>query len=410
MHAKDNPSHAPATAPGLSWVHDAAEALLWPRLLRVPALAARPQRLVLSLFLLVLVGVLGNLRVPWRGETPPFLDTILAAKLEALGRLGRALLAIDPPAAIDALAALLVGVPTLAVTHYPLESLLLGIPMALAFAVLAGAVCRSVACEFSQELTLPWARQLGFAVQRWRTLVGAVLLPIGVIAAIAIILAAGGFVCFNIVPGLEVIGAALFGLALLLGLAAVGVLVLSMIAWPLFIPAAACEGADAIDAVGRALAYAIARPVRLLSYLAIAAAVCIAAAVLALALAEGAVAFTQAAATAWTSDRGFAEVYGRFPAPLLDAGGNPEPIGALASTSAWIVGFWCSCLRLLAASFVLSMALTASTLIYLFMRQVCDGQHYAELWTPGRIERAFEAAMGESGAGAPAGEPDDPDD
>ncbi len=405
MHAQDKPSHT--RAPGLNWVHDAGEALLWPRLLRVPAMAARPQRVVLSLFLLVVVGAIGNLRFPWRGETPAFLDTLLGAKFEALGQLARGVRDADAALISDGFAQLLARVPVLVISEYPLEAILLGIPVLVAFAVFAGAVCRSVACEFSQELTLPWAQQLGFAVRRWRTLAGVLVLPAGVIGVIGLLLAVAGFVFFNIVPGLEVVGGLLYALALLLGLAAVAVLVLTTIAWPILIPAAVCEGTDAIDAVGRALAYAVARPLRLVVYLLLAALVCAVASAIALAFAEGAVSFAHAATSAWTSDRGFAEIQGRFPAPVLDSEGNPEALGLLASTSSWIVDFWSGCLRLVAAAYALSTALTASTLTYLFMRQLCDGQHYAELWTPGRIERAFEAAMASPGVAIPGADDED---
>ncbi|VAX40232.1 hypothetical protein MNBD_PLANCTO03-1379, partial [hydrothermal vent metagenome] len=89
------------------------------------------------------------------------------------------------------------------------------------------------------------------------------------------------------------------------------------------------------------------------------------------------------------------------PGIALDAEGEVLEVGRLAKASAGMVGFWGSFLRVVAASYVVSMMLTTGTLIYLFMRQLCDGQHYAELWTPGQIERAFEAAMRDTGDGEP---------
>ncbi|VAX40674.1 hypothetical protein MNBD_PLANCTO03-321, partial [hydrothermal vent metagenome] len=196
MHTPDTPDRAPADrsaagGPGLSWVHEAGEALLWPRLLRVPALAARPQRVMLSLFLLVLVGFLGRLRLPWReAETPAFLEAVLGAKLEAMGQVWRGILGLDVEAASAGCARLLVEVPMRALTEYPVEVVLLGLPMVLVFALCAGAVCRSVACEFSLEMTLAWTRQLGFAASRWRSLVGVLVLPGAVIGVIGLVLAA----------------------------------------------------------------------------------------------------------------------------------------------------------------------------------------------------------------------------
>ena len=60
------------------------EQLLWVKLLRLPALALRPQRVGLAVFLVVLVGLIGRLEMPWRdAETLPFLDAMLGAKLVA---------------------------------------------------------------------------------------------------------------------------------------------------------------------------------------------------------------------------------------------------------------------------------------------------------------------------------------
>ncbi len=405
MHTKDTPSGAhtensnmdrSATGgPGLSWVHEAGEALLWTRFLRVPALAARPQRVLLSLFLVVLVGFIGGIRMPWRdAETPAFLEAVLGAKFAALGQVWQGAMSLDALAASAGFARLIADVPVLAITEYPVESLVLGLPILLVFAVLAGAVCRSVACEYSLEMTLSWTRQLGFAVSRWRSLVGVLVLPMAVIGVIALVLAVGGWVSFNVVPGLELVGGLVFGLGLMLGLVAVVLLVLLVLAWPMLVPAAVCEGTDAIDAAGRALAYAIAKPARLVLYLLVAGFVCTAAGVIAMALANGAVAFTEGVAGVWVSSQGVAELTGSYPPGVaLDAEGNVLEVGALATASARMVGFWGSFLRVVAASYIISMVLTAGTMVYLFMRQVCDGQHYAELWTPGQIERAFEAAM-----------------
>ncbi|MCC7388673.1 MAG: hypothetical protein IT431_07875 [Phycisphaerales bacterium] len=412
MPPTNKPSAAPA--PGLSWVQEAGEALLWPRLLRVPALAARPQRVVLGAFLLLVIGAIGSVRLPWRDEQlPPILDAVVGAKLAALSDLWAGVLALSPRAVAAGLARVLTDASSVALTDYPIEALLLGVPMLVAGSVLAGAVCRSVACEFSQEITLPWTRQLAFALQRWRSMVGVLVLPWAIVGVIALILAGAGFLCFNGIPGPELLGGLLFGLAVLLGLAAVLCTIAATLAWPMLVPAVACEGTDAIDAAGRALAYALARPIRLLAYLAVAGAVCLAASTVAVAVADGATDFARASASAWVSDRGVAEIAGAATGRVMP-GDGAEPVGALAETSGAMVAFWGSCLRVVAGGYIVSMVLTAGTLIYLFMRQICDGQHYAELWTPGEIERSFAAALGRK-TGSPDGptpaDPDlDPDD
>ena len=359
------------------------EQLLWVKLLRLPALALRPQRVGLAVFLVVLVGLIGRLEMPWRdAETLPFLDAMLGAKLEAFAQLWRGVVGLHGGAIGAGFAALLIDVPAMALTRYPVETVLLGVPMALVWAVLGGAVCRSVACEVSLEMTLPWTKQLGFAVKRWRTFLGVAVLPASLIALIALVLAMGGVVLFNVVPGLELIGGLFYGLGLLLGVVAAGLVVVLLLGWSMLLPSAACEGTDAFDSVGRVLAYVVARPVRLLTYVLIGGLVSVLAGGLALGLAESAIGFTRATTGAWVPAQGFAELTGAYPPEAqLNEAGELRAIGGVASVSSWMVGFWGSCLRLVATGYALSCVLTAGTMVYLFMRQVCDGQHYAELWS-----------------------------
>lgn len=360
-----------------------AEQLLWVRLLRVPAFALRPQRVGFSVFLVALVGLIGRLRMPWRdAEEMPFLDAVVGAKLEGFAQVWRGVTGLHGGAVGSGFAAILIDAPTLAVTRYPVESVVLGVPMVIVWAVLGGAVCRSVACEVSLEMTLPWTRQLGFGLRRWRTLVGTAVLPGVLIGVVALVLAAGGAVLFNGVPGLELVGGVLYGVGLLLSLAATVLVGVVLLGWPLLLPAAACEGTDAIDAAGRVLAYVIARPVRLIVYLLIGGLVATLATGVAIGLVEGAIGFARAMAGMWVSAEGAAELTGAYPmAARLNDAGELWEVGGLAEASSWLVGFWGSCLRLVAVGYAVSCVLTAGTMVYLFLRQVCDGQHYAELWT-----------------------------
>jgi hypothetical protein len=218
------------------------------------------------------------------------------------------------------------------------------------------------------------------------------LLPWIAIGLIALMLALAGLV-FR-VSVLDVIGAILFGIALVLALIAVLVLVLSVLAAPMLVPAGACEGTDAIDAVQRAIAYAFARPIRLVWYLLVAAIFGAIAITVVWGLAEGADRFARAAAASWTGPSGEAALTGFFPAEAtLDAEGNPRELGGTAAAAARILDFWSSVLATVVAAYAVSYFFASGTLIYLFMRQVCDGQHYTELWTPGLVESSLQASM-----------------
>lgn len=374
---------------------DIVEGLLWPKLFRAPGLAARPQRVMLSFFLLALVGAIGRIPMPWHAaEKATLLEAVGGAKLNAFHQIWQGIVALHPDAIRSGFAALIHDVPALILSEYPFAILLLGVPIVLVEAVLGGAVARSVACEFSQEITHPWPRQLGFALARWKTMVGVVLLPVAIIAMIALGLAGAGWVLFNGIPGPELLGGLFYGFALLLSIVAVVLTAVLLLGWPMLLPAAACEGTDAIDAVQRVIAYVLARPLRLVGYLLLSAAIAIVAAGVVLLVARGADEFARGSLSLWASDRGVAEITGSFSAdaPRDESAAVPEP-GRLAEISSWMIGLWGSLLFLLAASYAISLAITLGTLIYLFMRQVCDGQHYAELWTPGQVEATLKAAL-----------------
>lgn len=365
------------------WLHGMVEQLLWVKLLRVPALALRPQRIVLAVFLVVLIGLLGGITLPWQGEdVEPFLGAMLGTASESLWPFWQSLLTMEIGSTGSALVHVLVDTPRMAFAQYPVESVVLGLPMLVVWAVLGGAVCRSVACEVSLEVTLPWTNQLAFVTKRWASFLGVVLVPTVLIALVVLVLAVGGVALFNGAPILELLGGLLFGIGLLLALAAVALAAVTAAGCPMLLPSVACEGTDTIEALGRVLAYVIARPLRLAVFIAIGGGVCVTASAVAFGLAEGAIGVAHAAAGSWLSPDGIAEFTGP---PAIDAqdrlGGTLPETGATARWSAWMVGFWGSCLRLVAAGYAVSCFFTAGTMLYLFMRQVCDGQHYAELWT-----------------------------
>ncbi|HZW09589.1 MAG TPA: hypothetical protein VFF69_06780 [Phycisphaerales bacterium] len=385
----------PPARRGPTLYDDLAAGLLWPRLLRAASLAARPQRILLALFLVLLLGALGSVRMPWAEEgSLPFLQAVAGDKLRSLHLIWLGLTSVEPGVMLSGFAHLTTDVTRLMLPQYPVSTFLIGIPALLIIAVLGGAICRSVATEFSQEIVHPWPRVLRFAVERWLTFIGSLALPWIAVALAGLVLAVSGWIFFGGLPVLDVLGAILFGLALLLGLAAVLLVGLSVFAGPLLLPAAACEGSDAIDAAQRAFAYACARPLRLLWYFLVAAVVGLLAVGVVYLLAEGADRFARSAAASWASPSGTAALTGEFPAEAsLDAAGNPRELRGTSAAAARAVDLWSSALGALVAAYALSYVFVAGTLVYLFIREVCDGQHHTELWTPGLIESSLEASM-----------------
>src|SRR5690606_22136265 len=83
-----------------------------------------------------------------------------------------------------------------------------------------------------------------------------VVAGLGAIVAIMWLLAA--------IPVIDIIIGALSIIALLMSLLAVLLIAFTLLGGPLMLPAIVCDGADAADAVQRAWAYLLARPIQLL--------------------------------------------------------------------------------------------------------------------------------------------------
>lgn len=372
-----------------------AHVLLWPGLLRAAALAGRPQRVGLALLVLVVGGVLTGVESLWVGDEPGLFAlawTRLGEGVRALGVGARALAPMDVARALARLA----GVPAALVRERPIGALVVGLPTLATGAIVGVAVARSVAEEYAAGAVAPWPRVLAFGLARWRAAIGSVaIIPAGV-AGVALLLAAMGWVLLSL-PGVRVIGAVLFGLAVGLGLLATLLTLGGMVAGPLLQPAVACEDADAFDAMQRALAYGASRPARLMGYLAFAGIVGAIVGVVLAGIARVGVDLAFGAATAFLSD--------------ADAAALAPSTGERSATAAGsIVSFWCALPGVAVWAYVLSYAWTSSTLVYLFIREICDGQDRRELWFPGRTEEVVAAAMRERASLArTAGEEDELD-
>lgn len=397
----------PREPPAASPFDEIARGLLWPRLLHAPALAGRPQRVGMALLLVLLVGVIGRASSLWHGaDKPPFLDAVLGAAGNAAFHIWSGLIALNTDALASGFVGLVHDVPLLALRDYPLSTFVLGLPALLVAAAIGGSICRSVACEFAQEIIHPWPKALAFGIARWRSFFGVLLLPWFVVALVAALLGVAGWVCFGGLPGLDVLGGVLFGIALALSALAVLVLVLGAFGAPLLLPAAACEGSDAIDAGQRVIAYACARPLRLAIYLVVGAGIGVVAVGVLWAVTQGIDQFARGSLSAWAGPEGTRLLTGFYPSEhTLDAVGDPRTLGATGAAAAWLVGLWSSVLQLIVAGYAVSYCCSAGTLIYLFMREVCDGQHHAELWTPG-VSGVAETKITEAGAAdqTPGGE------
>jgi hypothetical protein len=382
MNTVDPGRGVPIPAPGAAGpgFGDWWDSMLWHRVLRSPVLGLRPGRIGLSFFFVV--GVLLLLMLGHAVDRQLVTDPRPVPQ-PAPGE--------DDP---FALFRLFVLTPVMWLRGWPVTTLIVGPVAFLLGAVLLGAVSRISAEEFSRARFVPWNEGLAFSARLWGSVAGAIVGPVVLIWFVALKLTVLGWALLNW-PGLNVIGGLFYGLFMLGALIAVIVGVAYLLGWWMLIPAAVCDGADAIDSVQRAYAYVLARPVRLLIYL-----------VLGIAAVLVVTAFLWVIAT-WTI--GFAmRTTGALARPITwemlwwGSFGNPSPEAALDAANgpqgsyavaAAFIRIWVLVPMLLVLASFVSMLASMSTVLYLAMRRVCDGQDLGELWTPGLIEAQMAQVM-----------------
>jgi hypothetical protein len=324
-----------------------------------------------------------------RGSTADTSGAVAARLAEnidaAAQRLGRAV--NWPGVLFDAL----VSTPALMLRDHPWATLLV-LPLgAVWVTLLGGAISRSAACDHAQGVAISWPQALGFALSRWGSLALSLTLPLVVVWAIVFALAVGGAALFSL-PGVNVLGGLLWGLFLVGGLVAALVLGAFFFGHPLLVPSVACEATDAVDAFQHAYSFVFARPPRLVLYTL-------------LLVAQGAVLMAvvggvawlgvhaaQAAALQWSGERG-AAVLGVLPGNHPPLGVEPALTGPARAAHA-LANFWTLLVGVvLPAGVLVSYVWSASTVLYLAMRRIVDGQDVGEIWMPGMAEGVLAPAV-----------------
>lgn len=361
------PGPAPVTLSGL------LEEVLWIKLLRVPALALRPDRLIPAFLAVVLMAFLASISGIWSSE-PTLLARLGEARDDVAGRMAGALGSFDAPGLISALAAAAVDTPVRIASHDPIVTALIAAPVFIVFIVALGALARSAACEFAAGVATTWPQTLGFAVSRWSSYVGAVLVPLVVVGGIALLTAAAGAALLS-VPWLNILGALAYPLMVIGAAIAIIIGACMVLGGLMLAPSISCEGTDALDAVQRVFNYVIHRPLVLALYLSIGIALGLVTVGLASALADAAVGFADAMASRWSGLNGEQALTGET---AIAGSGN--------DAAAAIIGVVKAVPPLLVAALGLSYLACMSTVLYLLMREKNDSQHWSEIWFPGVIE------------------------
>lgn len=342
--------------------------LVWPKLLRAGGLALRPERVGFGLAIVVLVGLIERIGSLWHDEEGEAFVGFLSS---VLGNVGFAYERTMGSSVWDwlfegprMLFAAMMSAPGIWWRDYPLSMFVLGLPCLWVWVVFGGAISRSAMSEVSLSRVPAWPRVLGESLRRWPSLFGVMVVPLAGVAFLWLMLAVGGLLLH--VPVLDVIGAALFGVGLVLSLLATLVLIAYVLGSWMLVPSVMAEGTDALDGVQRGIAYVWGRPLRTILYLAV------------LVVAGMVV----VGVFGWVADRTmeFASWGVREWAPEGSAsvfGIDPEGTDSVARG---VLDFWGTVVTLLVMAYVVSYVHTAGAMLYLCLRRVCDGQEIAELW------------------------------
>jgi hypothetical protein len=360
--------------------------LTWPRLLRVGRLALRPARLGLGTFYVAGCGALLALAdVIDRDHDRNALWQIAKTTGRHAVELGAALVGLHANEAANRLVDIFLRDPAAAVSGSVWPALIV-VPLLLIWTVvMGGAIVRTAATELAWNRTTSWPEALAMALGRWKSLVGAVLLPLVAIWVVALGMAGLGWALFNL-PVLRFVGALGWGVFLFGGVV-IAVLSLGFVlGHAMLVPGVVCEGADTIDAVQHGYAMGLARPLRLLGYTAILAVQAVVVGMLVAVVIGVASLGAQVAAQAGAGERGDAIIAAARDAGfvLSDAkvGGAASPdLGGRALVKVWTIA-----LTTLGYGAAVSYWWCAATGLFLAMRRACDGQEFSELWTPGMVD------------------------
>lgn len=298
------------------------------------------------------------------------------------------IVSLDPQGAYTSARDLVAGTAVAAWRHDRWFTVTFAFLLLVVVAPVGAALCRMTAIEFASGERLTVQEGLGFALRRWRRLVFALLLPLLFAVGLTLLLAAGGLLLA--LPGLDVVGGLLYGLALLIGFGIVFVLAGYALGFPLLLPAVASENCDAADAFQRAYAYAVTRPLHLVGYLAVSAIGLALGYFVSALFAATALQVTGAVIQAVSEHPAVAGASAFSPFDLAPQRAHGAELSMNSAASAWLVTFWQTVVVCLVAGYAVANFFGASTITYLLMRRACDGQEPREVWR--EQEPGFEEA------------------
>jgi len=257
----------------------------------------------------------------------------------------------------------------------------------LVWSLLGGAISRLAVVEAATGERVGMSAGIRFAFRRWLSFVLAPLLPLLFFGLIALALMVGGLL-FH-VPGLDILAALLWGLAIGAGI----IIAVGLIAWTgavnLMYPALAAEATDVFDAISRSYSYVVTRPWKFLWRLLVA-------------LIYGTITYAFVGLvmylTAYVARQATAAWSAPFAAMLpmpefgdLRGGLGETNLGGTDLVASVVIRVWFMLLISVIAAYAISYYFAALSLMYLLLRRDCDGTDLSQVHGDGDGEAPVAA-------------------
>ena len=300
-----------------------------------------------------------------KGVATVFLDGQRAAARQVVNGIFR----LDPEMFTGGVLGALFSVPKSAVAAAPVVFPLAALVIACAVALAGGGLCRMAAVHAGRGARLSVLEGSGFARARALNLVSLPILPTVVLGALALVVLLFAFLLR--LPVLNVIAAFAFVVPILVAALGAVLFLTALLAFPLMPAAVAVEDCDAGDAITRACALVLTRPLLWLSSLVTSLVV----------LSIGWLIVTGILGIAGTAVDGMLVAVGGDAGRALGSGSDAAI--ALLSGPDRIVGaaagFWKGLFAALGGAYLVSLACDLSTRCYLLMRARVDGESPATI-------------------------------
>ncbi len=300
------------------------------------------------------------------------------AVTQCLEGLTRSVVTASPLEAVEWTARLVVTLPVSIFNRDRGFLIFFGVYALLVLSVGGGAMSRMAACGLAGRGVPSPADAMAFAFGRWPNFFLAVLLPPLFVGGLFLVGGVAGLLMG--VPGLNIVASLLYVVALFFGFLAAFVSLMWIASIPLSTPAGACDGADAVEANQRSVAFVLRRPMLALGYL-VAGLVAWALGMFILDLFAAVTVNLTAASGNWL-----------FPSAVMGTAGgmsvlgqdlpNGPSFGGTTGISVILVDFWKRVVMVLVAGGTLSLFTSISTAAYLCLRNACDEQPFDDLWDP----------------------------